>query len=238
MSSNYSPRGFSFLPPVVKNLLIINVLVFVAALILQHSKGIDLNNLFGLHFFKAESFKPYQYLTYMFLHDTRSWSHIFFNMFALWMFGYVLENFWGAKRFLIYYLVTGIGAGIVQQIVWYIDLREILTASDEIINVAGIGLVDKKVLLNQFITVGASGAVYGILLAFGMMFPNTLLYIYFLFPIKAKWFVIAYGAIELFSGIRGNDGIAHFAHLGGMIFGIILILLWRHKGKKDGYQEF
>ena len=125
--------------------------------------------------------------------------HIFFNMFALWMFGYVLENYWGTRRFIFYYLFCGVGAGLLNMII------------------PGMGP-----------TVGASGAVYGILLAFGMMFPEERIYLYFLLPIKAKWFVIGYAALELFEGVfRSMDGVAHFAHLGGMLFGLLLILWWR-----------
>ena len=184
------------IPPITKNLLIINVLCFFASIAFA-SHGIDFDELFGLHFFLASHFRPWQLFTYMFMHA--NWSHILFNMFALWMFGYVLENYWGSRRFLFYYIICGIGAGLCNLLV------------------PGWG-----------ITVGASGAVYGILLAFGMMFPNEQIYFYFLIPIKAKWFVIIFAAIELFEGIfYTNSGIAHFAHLGGMIFGLILILYWR-----------
>ena len=141
----------------------------------------------------------------MFLHA--GIDHIFFNMFALWMFGYVLENYWGTRRFVTYYLICGIGAAITH--------------------------IAMSLLFNMPVapTVGASGAVYGILLAFGMMFPNERIYLYFLMPIKAKWFVIGYAAIELFEGFFRADNVAHFAHLGGMLFGLILILVWKKKGK-------
>lgn len=267
MAEQYSPRGFSFLPPVVKNLIIINVIVFLATVVLERVYGLDLVKYLGLHFFKGEDFHFYQYITYMFMHG--SVSHIFFNMFALWMFGYTLENVWGPKRFLIFYFVTGIGAGIVHTIVMGIDYYSLQTAINQYAqnpNVDDfIALISEKfnnynpVWFEQFIsqwrlspenhyvakesidaaqnllaakanipTVGASGSVYGILLAFGMMFPNTLIFIYFLFPIKAKWFVIAYGAIELLLGFTSSgDGIAHFAHLGGMLFGYFLIRYWR-----------
>lgn len=198
---------------------------------LQRSGIIDLNQILGLHFFKAESFAFYQYVTYMFMHG--NFSHLFFNMFALWMFGCLLENTWGTKRFLIYYFVTGIGAGIVQELSWIIELRDVIYSSAEMIN-AGGDLMSKKAFFNEFVTIGASGSVYGILLAFGMMFPNMYVFIYFLFPIKAKWIVIIYGAIELFSGIFSHgSGIAHFAHLGGMIFGFFLILYWRKKARSN-----
>lgn len=214
------------LPVVVKNLLIINTLAFLASFTLERF-NIDLNDMLGLHFFKASGFRPYQLLTYMFMHA--NFAHIFFNMFALWMFGNVLENIWGPKRFLIFYLVCGVGAGLTQELVQYIQYTTQLAQYDQV-NLGG-NIVSMDSYLNLMTTVGASGAVYGILLAFGMMFPNSLIYIYFAIPIKAKWFVILYAVIELVSGlgVTGSDNVAHFAHLGGMLFGLILILLWRKK---------
>lgn len=195
--SEYAPQGFRMLPPVVKNLIIINFIVFLATMVLEKYNYNSITTMCALNAAWTGRFRIWQLLTYMFMHG--SWSHIFFNMFALWMFGYVLENYWGSRRFLFYYLVCGIGAGLCNLIVpgWTI-------------------------------TVGASGAVYGILLAFGMMFPNERIYLYFIMPIKAKWFVIGYAAIELLDGLfMTSDGIAHFAHLGGMLVGLILILYWR-----------
>ncbi len=214
------------LPVVVKNLLIINTLAFLASFTLERF-NIDLNDMLGLHFFKASGFRPYQLLTYMFMHA--NFAHIFFNMFALWMFGNVLENIWGPKRFLIFYLVCGVGAGLTQELVQYIQYTTQLAQYDQV-NLGG-NIVSMDSYLNLMTTVGASGAVYGILLAFGMMFPNSLIYVYFAIPIKAKWFVILYAVIELVSGlgVTGSDNVAHFAHLGGMLFGLILILLWRKK---------
>ena len=226
MEQRFSPNGFSMLPVVVKNLLIINALAFLAYLSFNRF-GIDLNDKLGLHFFKASGFKPYQLLTYMFMH-ANFW-HIFFNMFALWMFGNVLENIWGPKRFLIFYLVCGVGAGLTQELVQYIQYTTQLAQYDQV-NLGG-SIVSMDTYLNLLTTVGASGAIYGILLAFGMMFPNSLIYVYFAIPIKAKWFVILYAVIELVSGlgVTGSDNVAHFAHLGGMLFGLILILLWRKR---------
>ena len=214
------------LPVVVKNLLIINTLAFLASFTLERF-NIDLNDMLGLHFFKASGFRPYQLLTYMFMHA--NFAHIFFNMFALWMFGNVLENIWGPKRFLIFYLVCGVGAGLTQELVQYIQYTTQLAQYDQV-NLGG-NIVSMDSYLNLMTTVGASGAIYGILLAFGMMFPNSLIYVYFAIPIKAKWFVILYAVIELVSGlgVTGSDNVAHFAHLGGMLFGLILILLWRKK---------
>jgi len=232
MTSEFRVGGFKILPLVVKNLLIINGLFFLATYAFHLPRiDIDLNDIFGLHFITASKFRFYQLVTYMFMHGNLT--HIFFNMFALWMFGSALESFWGAKRFLLYYFVTGIGAGLLQEITWAIELRDVLLPHIEMINLGGYELIPKADFLDRLVTVGASGSVYGLLLAFGMIFPNALIYIYFLFPMKAKWFVILYGAIELFSGITGtNDGIAHFAHLGGMIFGFFLILYWKNRAKR------
>lgn len=218
---NYRVQRFSFLPTIVKNLLILNVLFFLADITLS-ARGIDLGRWLGLHYPTSTYFYPWQYITYMFMHA--NFSHLFFNMFALWMFGYALENLWGSKRFLAYYLITGIGAGLIQTAVLGLELRPLTLAyPPEAI----------QQHIDTIVTIGASGAVYGILLAFGMCFPNVPIYLYFFIPIKAKWFVIIYGLIELFAGIGGTaDGVAHFAHLGGMIFGFFLIRYWKKHGSR------
>lgn len=224
--SNFRPGGFAVLPTVVKNLLIINVLFFLATMAAESVFRIDLTDYLGLHYIDASDFQPYQLVTYMFMHG--SFAHLFFNMFALWMFGNTLENIWGSNRFLLFYFVCGIGAGLVQELVQYIQYATTLSNYANA-NIGGV-IIPMSQYLNMLTTVGASGAVYGILLAFGMMFPNSTLYIYFAIPIKAKWFVLIYGLIELFAGFRGVDNVAHFAHLGGMLFGLILILYWKKKG--------
>ena len=206
----------------VKHLLIINVLMYLAAITLTRFH-IDLTEYLGLHFFKASHFQPYQLITYMFMHA--NFGHLFFNMFALWMFGNTLENIWGSKRFLLFYMVCGIGAGLCQELVQYIQYSTSL-ANYATVNMGG-HIVTMDAYLNMMNTVGASGAIYGLLLAFGMMFPNSLIYFYFLIPIKAKWFIIGYAVIELVSGLTGVDNVAHFAHLGGMLFGLLLILYWQ-----------
>jgi len=234
------------LPLVVKNLLIINGLFFLATFALGSAFNIDLVKFSGLHYPGSHDFGVWQFVSYMFMHGG-IW-HIFFNMFALWMFGSVLENVWGPKRFLNYYLVTGIGAGLVHILVTYIRISALLPdmSPEQISHVyeegykvlqSGQRFVDPAMhslstLINTP-TVGASGAVFGILLAFGMMFPNSLIYIYFAIPIKAKYFVIIYGALELYSGFANNpnDNVAHFAHLGGMVFGFFLIVFWKKKGR-------
>lgn len=245
----YRPRGFSFLPPVVKNLLIINGLFFLATMTFDKVYRIDLADYLGLHFFQSELFKPWQYLTYMFMHADIN--HIFFNMFALWMFGYALENLWGGKKFLFYYLATGIGAAIIQTIVNYVSFvhyQSLINPADiQMVYDNGLQLVQQNLnypdpnignfneILNS-VTVGASGAVFGILLAFGMMFPNQEIYLYFLFPIKAKWFVLLYGIAELIFGVTNTQSnIAHFAHLGGMLFGFILIQMWKKNNQNRNF---
>ncbi len=284
-NEQYRPQSFKVLPLVVKNLLIINVLFYLATLIFERTQNIDLANYLGLHYFSSELFKPFQFVTYMFMHATKDASgsfditHILFNMFALWMFGNVLENYWGSKRFLIFYIITGVGAAAVylgyqafqqhqvQEAVTYLtnnpspenyisllqnrfgffyeqpefqqQVQAFATDWSHHLSAPGyltVALNDIHQLQSYGINepmVGASGAIFGILLAYGMLFPNTLLYVYFLIPIKAKYFVIIYGAIELFMGIRNSpgDNVAHFAHLGGMLFGFIMIKYWQRNSK-------
>lgn len=219
------------LPPVTKNLLIINVLCFFGYQVAR-KYGIDLNDMLGLHFFLASDFNLAQLVTYMFMHA--NFQHIFFNMFAVWMFGRTLEHVLGSKRFLIYYMVCGIGAGLVQEVVQYAQYALELSHYDSVD--MGVSIIPMKEFLNMMTTVGASGAVYGILLAFGMLFPESRMFVFPLpFPIKAKFFVIGYAVIELLSGFGSSgDGIAHFAHLGGMIFGFLLIMYWRKKNRNNG----
>jgi len=242
----------SNIPPITKNLIIINFILWLATLVLADRGIFDINTTFGLHYWAADKFNPLQLLSYMFLHG--SFGHIFFNMFALFMFGMAIERFWGSKRFLIYYFVCGLGAGVVQEIFWTVEFHSLSNAFSQAINSGSVesllhfqkyftitGNVPvgqiielKSELFNSFITVGASGAVFGILLAFGWFFPHQKIYLYFMIPIPARIFVILYGVFELFFGVaRANDGIAHFAHLGGMLFGLILILFWRKKIKNS-----
>ncbi|MBP5506435.1 MAG: rhomboid family intramembrane serine protease [Prevotella sp.] len=226
------------IPTITKNLLIINILAFLAYYVLLF-RGINLNDIFGLHFFLASHFHIYQLFTYMFMHG--GWDHIFFNMFALWMFGCVMERVWGPKKFLFYYIFCGVGAGVIQEIAQYVELYSILSGQ------SGVGfttlissawsdaaLADS---LNAWTTVGASGAIYAILLAFGMTFPNERIFIFPLpIPIKAMWFVMVYVAIELFSALgTSSDNVAHFAHLGGMLFGFLLIRYWQKHPESELY---
>lgn len=225
MDNQFRPQGFSILPIVVKNLLIINVIFYLATWAAEAVWRIDLSDYLGLHYIGASDFRPYQFVTYMFMHG--NFPHLFFNMFALWMFGNTIENAWGPKKFLIFYFVCGIGAGLTQELVQYIQLHDIIQNYEYVR--LGTRSIPVNEYLNMMTTVGASGAVYGILLAFGMMWPNARIYIYFAIPIKAKWFVIIYGLIELFSGFSSVDNVAHFAHVGGMLWGLALILYWRYK---------
>jgi len=237
---------FQILPPVVKNLLIINGIFYLATFALGKRFGFDLTHILGLHYIESEAFYPFQYITYMFMHSPQSIWHLVFNMFALWMFGYTLENLWGWKRFLIFYFVTGIGAGLIQTLVQYVEINQLRAdlTLEKLNNVVlygrelflqGKNYVDPTMgrynLILNIPTVGASGAVYGILLAFGMLFPNTVLYLYFAIPIKAKWFVLILIGFELFTAISNNpgDNVAHFAHLGGMLFAFVLIKYWNKK---------
>jgi membrane associated rhomboid family serine protease len=215
--------------PVVRNLIIINVLFYLAML----AFGGGANNLpwltvqFGGYYPASPMFKPWQLITHMFMHDHKGFTHIFFNMFALYMFGSSLERVWGAKRFIIYYFVCGLGAFFLHQFVNGVMLFQAVgTFFPNISELPNIGAAYSYI----YPVVGASGAVFGLLLAFGMLFPNTQLMLLFPpIPIKAKYFVIGYGAIELFMALGNSpgDNVAHFAHLGGMLFGFILLKKWQ-----------
>lgn len=236
----YFRPSSSSIPPVVKNLIIINVIMLMATYVLN-MRGIDLPSILGLRYFQSPEFRPYQLVTHMFMHG--GFTHLLFNMFALWMFGRVLESVWGPKRFFIYYFVTGLGAAVLHSFVNFIEFQHlaskmtpenvqmVLSQGTEIFN-QGKNFSDpdagKLNLMLNIPTVGASGAVFGILLGFGMLFPNTQLMLLFPpIPIKAKYFVMGYGAIELYLGITQPGGnIAHFAHLGGMLFGFFMIKYW------------
>lgn len=217
-----------YTPPVTKNLIIINILMLLGKYV-ANRYGIDFDDLLGLHYFMASDFRLYQFFTYMFVHG--GIDHLFFNMFAVWMFGRIMEQVMGSRRFLFYYLVCGLGAGLVQEGVQYVEyLYSGLQAYDSV-NLEGMTL-PMEAYLNRWTTVGASGAVYGILLSFGMTFPEERLFIIPIpVPIKAKWFVMGYAVIELLSAMANRgDGVAHMAHLGGMLFGLALILYWRKHG--------
>ena len=233
------------IPTITKNLLIINVLMFFATWVFGR-RGVDLNELLGLHFFLASDFGLYQLFTYMFMHA--GFMHIFLNMLMLWMFGCVVENVWGPRKFLFYYIACGVGAGVLQMVAQFGEFY--FLAADQIPGF-GIGNVmevarNSQPVLNLWTTVGASGAIYGVLLAFGMLFPEQRMFIFPLpVPIKAKWMVCIFIAIELLSALgTSGSNVAHFAHLGGMLFGYIMIRYWRNNpgggnfGRSRGQQFF
>jgi membrane associated rhomboid family serine protease len=235
-------RGFSGLPPVVKNIIMINVLMLLALYAAQSVLGIDLNSLLGLYFPKSEQFMPVQIVTHIFMHG--NFWHLFFNMYALYIFGQVLETVWGPKRFFIYYIVCGLGAALTHELViafQYNHLVQSLSPENlQLVINEGTAYINQgkvftdptmkslQILLNTP-TVGASGAIFGVLLAFGVLFPNTQLMLLIPpIPIRAKYLVIGYGAIELYLAVtQPGSNIAHAAHLGGMLFGYILIRYWR-----------
>ncbi len=216
------------IPIVTKNLLIINILAFAAMYVLK-MRGIDINDIFGLHFFLASDFHIYQLFTYMFMHA--GFEHVFFNMFALWMFGCVVENVWGPKKFLFYYISCGMGAGLLQMITQFVSFYLLVSGQDPSIGITEAFQLGQtySTQLNVWTTVGASGAIYAILLAFGMIFPEERIFIFPLpIPIKAKWFVMLYAGVELFMALgTSGDNVAHFAHLGGMLFGFMMIKYWQ-----------
>lgn len=235
-------RGFFGLPPVVKNIIMLNILMLLANFAAQGVFAVDLNSILGLYFPASDQFMPVQIITHIFMHG--GFWHIFFNMYALFIFGQVLESTWGPKRFLLYYLVTGLGAALTHETViafqYYAlasdmdpeSLAMVLNEGTDLFR-RGQGFSDPGMLKLQLLlntpTVGASGAIFGVLLAFGVLFPNTQLMLLIPpMPIKAKYFVMIYGAIELYMAItQPGSNIAHAAHLGGMLFGYILIRYWR-----------
>jgi membrane associated rhomboid family serine protease len=220
----FKPRQFQQLPVVVKNILIINIALFVASRFLF--KDFPFDQYLDLHYFKSSLFKPHQFISYMFMHADLS--HLFFNMIAVYMFGSILENLWGQKRFLNFYLLTGFGAAIAQYIAFYFQSEQIFSTVN--VDFASIdGLDYQQQVYNSLVCLGASGSVFGLLVAFAMMFPNTYLNIYFVIPVKAKYLVLGYGLFELVTGFlnRSGDNVGHFAHLGGLIVGVVIMFIWK-----------
>lgn len=276
MYQQQRPGNFSILPPVVKNLLIINGLLFLATVVMADKGWIDLTEKLGLFYPESKYFKPYQFITHVFMHG--SFMHLFFNMFSLWMFGSMLENYWGSNRFFVFYFVTALGAALLHIGYNAYEINGIKTALETYKQNPGydaffeLQKLDIKLFNNDRLqsfmlewnlqktnpeyingstqiadailqrkinipVVGASGAVFGLLMAYGMLFPNTLIMIYFLFPLKAKYFVTILGLLELWQGFTNSQdsNIAHFAHLGGMLFGFILIKIWNKNNRKHFY---
>ncbi|KAA2245122.1 rhomboid family intramembrane serine protease [Chitinophaga agrisoli] len=275
--NEFRPGRFEILPMVIKNLLIINGLVYLAQITFKSMTGDDtIDNLFALHYWGSDLFRPHQIITHLFMHGSPG--HLFSNMFSLWMFGATLENVWGPKRFLIFYMVCGVGAAMCHMgvLTWdnvhlTQDVQTFLNdpsysnfvmldhkydlnsgpfnpeslkyALAQAPNDPGV-IQDARVFVQQFAavfrntaTLGASGAVFGILFAFGYLFPNSLIYLYFLFPIKAKYVVGIWIALELFAGIRNSagDNVAHYAHLGGVLFSFILLKFWNKNNRRHFY---
>lgn len=238
------------------NLIIINAIIWLVEITMP-AIGSRLIGLGGLHLIGADNFNPVQFVTYAFLHDQTTFLHIFFNMFTLWMFGRTLEKVWGTKRFLLFYFVCAVGAAVVQEAIWLLTWQ-----SDYINALAQINFTSPDKIRGEFYaaianhdpaltaavaqykasltTIGASGAIFGLLLGFAFVFPNVPLYLFFIpVPIKAKYMVIGYAVLEFFFGVNGNFGtVAHFAHLGGMLFGLILLLYWKKKGTLHGNMFF
>lgn len=271
--TEFRPSRFEILPLIIKNLLIINVLFFLAQQAFEAKGSISLEDLFGLHHVRSPLFQPWQIITHMFLHG--SLGHLFANMFALWMFGSVLENMWGPKRFITFYFLCGLGAALIQLASLWYQFHDVLSLFLTIKNQPTpdtvslffhqYGLVDSEKgasLLNAYLsepsnvqisnqvvayisditytaisnpTIGASGAVFGILAAFVYLFPNTHIYLYFLVPIKAKWIGLGYFGYEIFSAIQNSPGnnIAHWAHVGGGIVGFLLVITWNKTNRKQ-----
>lgn len=251
---NYTPRGgfMADIPPVTRNLLIINVLLWLVEFLMPGFRN-TLLTFGGLHYFTASNFNPVQLLTYMFLHEPGTPWHLAFNMFTLWMFGRILERVWGSKRFLIYYLVCGVGAALVQEAVWAMTWQH-----DYITEIARLNgqtyqhakeaieayvqngdkewIANMALMKNHYITIGASGAIFGLLLGFAFVFPDMPMYLFFIpVPIKAKYMVTGYAVLEFFLGVSHTaDTVAHFAHLGGLIFGLGLLLYWKKRGTLHG----
>lgn len=248
--TEFRPSRFQILPVIVKNLIIINSLMVLAQFVLGRF-GIDLADYLGLHYWKSEHFGFWQFFTHMFLHGSYdnvnlTIMHLFSNMFALWMFGSILENIWGPKRFLTFYLICGLGAAMLHLGVLgyeFAGLERIYQANpnpNDYFRLYGYEHPVYKTHIDGYFdqaTVGASGAVFGILFAFGYLFPNTLLYIYFLVPIKAKYVVAAYALFELFAGFQNSAGdqVAHFAHLGGMLVAFIILRIWGRTNRTHFY---
>lgn len=241
------------MPPATKNIIIINVLIWLVEVLVPGFQATLLNKL-GLHFVTSDLFNPIQIVTYAFLHDPTSIIHLLFNMFTLWMFGRTLELVWGTRRFVIYYMVCAIGAAIVQEGVWALTWENELISRLAQLNgftmeharqafSYGIANHDAGLLStiaaykSSMITIGASGAIFGLLLGFAFVFPDMPLYLFFIpVPIKAKYMVAGYAVLEFFLGVGGRvDTVAHFAHLGGMIFGLVMLLYWKKKGTLRRY---
>lgn len=231
--TEFRPSRFQILPVVVKNLIIINALVYLAQVTV--GKQFNFDDLFALHAWQSDLFKPWQFITHMFMHG--SFEHILFNMFALWMFGSVLENVWGPKRFFYFYIVCGLGAALAHMIVLYYENQHLIALYNSWDPLTQqVNALAVKERINEA-TLGASGAIFGCLAAFGYLFPNTYIYFYFLVPIKAKWVVLGYAALEVYSALQNSagDDVAHVAHLGGALVGFLIVYFWNRNNRQKFY---
>lgn len=233
--SEFRPGSFQMIPPVIKNLIIINGLMWLAEITMGNHVLEWMINTLALHDVHSQFFRPHQLVTYMFLHDAHNFEHILFNMFALWMFGAVLENYWGGKRFLVFYMISGIGAALAHLAVLYHETAPIAAAAQQYVPEDRLFFLAQNGIDEP--TIGASGAVFGCLAAFGYLFPNQYIYLYFFVPIKVKWFVLGYAALELFSGVNASagDNVAHWAHLGGGLVGLLLVIYWNRTNRRNFY---
>lgn len=250
------PRWLTSIPPATRNLIIINVLIWLAEICVPAMDAI-LSRHLALHFWESDLFNPVQFLTYMFMHDSNSVFHVLFNMFTLYMFGRLMEQVWGTWRFLLYYFVCGVGAALIQELVWHFTWMntyvDFLAQVNHVAKAEALQFVKEGIAAGNtellsaisdmkagYVCIGASGAVFGILLAFAFVFPNIPMYLFFIpVPVKAKYMVGGYAVLEFFLGVAGSgDTVAHFAHLGGMLFGIILLLYWKRKGTLHGFRNF
>lgn len=228
-------NSFQSIPPVIKNLVILNALVYFAQQIFGNNGPYGVENLFALHDTHSVYFRPHQLITHMFMHG--SLPHLLFNMLALWMFGSILENLWGSKRFLVFYVLCGLGAAVLHLGVLYVEMADVMEVFRQLPASQQEELLYSQNFKVNTATVGASGAVFGCLAAFGYLFPNSLIYVYFFIPIKAKWFVIFYAALELWLGVQNSagDNVAHWAHLGGALVGFLLVLYWNKRNRRHFY---
>ncbi len=233
--AEFRPGGIQILPLIVKNLLIVNGLVYLAQITFDPTGYGWVSNTFALHDVHSVYFKPHQLVTHLFMHG--GFGHLFSNMFALWMFGSTLENVWGAKRFLTFYIICGLGAALLHLGTLYFQNEEVMAMFRYLPLEKQQELLYHPDFKVNTSTVGASGAVFGCLAAFGYLFPNSLIYLYFFVPMKAKWFVIIYAALEFWMGIKNSagDNVAHWAHLGGALVGFLLVLYWNKSNKKRFY---
>lgn len=234
----------------------INALIWLAGICIPAMDAV-LTKYLALHFWESDLFNPVQILTYMFLHDNHTLLHVLFNMFTLYMFGRLMEQVWGTRRFLLYYFICGIGAALIQELVWqftwmdtYVDF---LAHANHLSSAEALRFVNEGMaagnpelmsalesMKGSYLCIGASGAVFGILLAFAFVFPNIPMYLFFIpVPVKAKYMVGGYAVLEFFLGVAGTgDTVAHFAHLGGMLFGLVLLLYWKKKGTLHGHMKY